>query len=151
MEALDRAAPVPMTWDNSGGWDGGISPEQAPDPITVMLRDTLNAQVPYTPTMLPPTFPVWVTAADNGPGDNVYSPDGLYTQPLDYQFTTRYGASHFDPMIQPMIVRFEAPEPNYSLLAYHELVAESALSYNQGAPGHQLTQALRAPSINEGM
>lgn len=151
MPAFDLAAPEPMTWDNSGGYDGGISPEQTPDPLTVLLRDNLNSQVPYTPTMLPPTFPVYVRATDNGPGDNVWSPDGIYSQPLDYQFTSRYGASNFDPMVQPMIVRFEAPEPNYNLLAYHELIAESMLSMNQGGPGPQMTQALRAPAINEGM
>ena len=151
MGALDRAAPEPMTWDNSGGWDGGVSPEQTPDPVTVMLRDSLNAQVSYVPTMLAPTFPVWIAATDNGPGDNVYSPDGFYSQPLDYQFTSRYGASNYDPMVQTMIVRFESPEPDYTLLAYNELVVESMLSMNQGGPGSQMTQTLRAPSINEGM
>jgi hypothetical protein len=151
MGALGLSSPEPITWDNSGGYDGGIIPEQTPDPITVALRDTLNAQVPYTPTMLPPTFPVYVRAQDNGPGDRIYSPDGLASQPLDYQFTSRYGASNYDPMVQPTIVRFESPEVSYNLLAYHELIAESTLSINQGTPGGQLTQSLRAPGINEGM
>lgn len=151
MTAFDRAAPEPMTWDNTGGYDGGIIPEQPPDPITVMLRDSLNAQVQYTPTMQQPSFPVYIRATDNGPGDNVWSPDGIYTQPYDQLFTSRYGASNYDPMVQPTILRFEAPEPNYNLLSYNELVAESRLSMTQGQPGGQLTQSLRAPAVNEGM
>lgn len=151
MSAMDLQSPMIPTWDATGGYDGGIIPYQAPDLTSSALRDQLNAQVPYTPTMLQPTFPVYVRATDNGPGENVWSPDGIYSQPLDYQFTSRYGASNYDPMTQPMIVRFEAPEPNYNLLAWHELVAESTLSMNQGGPGPQMTQALRAPAINEGM
>lgn len=151
MPAFDLAAPEPQTWDNTGGYTGGVIPEQSPDPYSVALRDALNAQVPYMPTMGVPTFPLYVRATDNGPGDNVWSPDGVYTQPFDYEFTSRYGASNYAPMVQPMITRYEAPEPQYGLLSYHELVQESTLSYNQGAPGHQLTQALRAPGINEGI
>ena len=155
MPAMDMAAPQVPTWDNTGGYDGGIYPEQNPDGITVALRDNLNAQYPYIPTMGPPTFPVYVRAMDNGPGDRSYSPDGAVAQSLsgniDWQYTTRYGAANYDPMAQPQIVRFEAPEVGYNLMAYHELIAESQLAFNQGAPGQQLTQALRAPAINEGM
>lgn len=150
MPAFDLAAPEPWTWDNTGGEKGGIYPEQMPDSITVGLRDNLNAQVAYVPTSAP-AFPVYVRAQDNGPGDRIYSPDGVYTQPYDYLFTSRWGASNYDPMVMPMIVRHESPEVPYSLLAYHELIAESTQSMNQGAPGQQLTVSLRAPLINEGM
>lgn len=151
MPAMDLQSPMIPTWDATGGYEGGVVPYQAPDLVSSQLRDQLNAQVPYTPTMLPPTFPVYVRAQDNGPGETVWSPDGVFTQPYDYYFTSRYGASNFDPMVQPTIVRFEAPEPNYNLLSWHELIAESTLSMNQGGPGPQFTQALRAPAINEGM
>lgn len=151
MGAFNMAAPEPLTWDNTGGEYGGILPEQTPDNITVGLRTYLNSQVPYTPTMYNPTFPVYVRATDNGPGDYTYSPDNVYSNPIDQQFTSRYGATNYDPMVQPAILRFEAPDPYYELLSYKEMLAESTLSFNQGAPGQQLTQPLRAPMVNEGM
>ena len=150
MTAFDLESPAPLTWDNTGGYQGDVTPERQYDPLTVNMRDQLNAQVPYVPTM-PPTFPVYVRAYDNGPGDSIYSPDGVYTQPYDFLFTSRWGAMNYDPMVQPMIVRHESPEVPYSHLSYNELITESMLSMNQGQPGGQLTTSLRAPLINEGM
>lgn len=145
-QPFDLAAPEPMTWDNTGGYDGGIVPEQIPDGISVGLRDYLNAQYEYVPTA-PPQFPAYVRAMDNGPGDRDYTVSGLY----DPMFSGRYGAMNYDPMIQTMIVRHESPEPPYRHLSYEALIQESTHSMNQGSPGQQLTVSLRAPLINEGM
>jgi hypothetical protein len=151
MSAMDLQSPMIPTWDATGGYDGNIVPYQAPDPYTSTLRDALNAQVTYVPTMLPPTFPVYVRAQDNGPGDSIYSPDGVYSQPYDYMFTSRWGASNYDPMIQPVVTRYESPEMPYTHLSYNELILDSTISMNQGAPGGQLSVSLRAPYQNEGM
>lgn len=146
MPAMNFESPEPWTWDNTGGYDGGIIPEPIYDPNTVGYRTQLNQVFPYQPTM-PPVFPAYVRAQENGPGDSIYSPSGLY----DPMFSGRYGAMNYDPMIQPMIVRHESPEIPYSHLSYAELIADSTQSMNQGAPGHQLTTSLRAPLINEGL
>lgn len=145
-QAFNLAAPEVLTWDNTGGYDGGIIPEQTPDMITVGVRDNLNQQYPYPPTV-PPQFPAYVRAMDNGPGDETYTVSGLY----DPMFSGRYGAMNYDPMFQPMIVRHEAPEIPYNHLAWHQLIADSAISMNQGVPGGQLVTSYRAPLINEGL
>lgn len=150
MSAMDLQSPMIPTWDATGGYDGGIEPYQIPDPISSSLRDNLNAQVPYPPTMLQPTFPVYVRAQDNGPGDRDYSPDGVYSQPYDELFTSRWGASNYDPMFMPMIVRHEAPEMPYSHLSYDELIYDSTLAMNQGSSSTKFI-SLRAPLINEGL
>lgn len=106
------------------------------DPMTVTLRDTLNAQVPYVPTTAP-SFPVYVRSYGPGIGDS--------------QYNVGYKQLPVDPGIlsSVQVGQFESPDVPVTHLPYTYALYNSTLIQPQR--GQVVIYAMRAPGINEGV
>lgn len=127
MPAFDLVAPGIPTQDMPDGWN------YVADARTVALRDALNAEQPYPPTIAP-TFYQAVRTTGPGIGDAQYNVGW-------HQLPVPAGIKH--------ISHFESPNVPVTNLPFRENLYNSTLV--QKTVNHQIVySAYRAPAINEG-
>ena len=132
MGAMDIESPgIPIYW----GSGETVEYETTYDPNTVAMRDSLNAVTYFEPTF-PPAFPIWVRSYGPGIGDD--------------QYNVGFHQADVNPYIQPMLVRYEAPNVPVTHLPYMEQLFNSTLTQATIA-GQVVFNALRSPTPNEGI
>lgn len=119
------------TQDNQDGYNPMY------DNITVQLRDNLNAQYEYVPTMLAPTFPAYIRSTGPGVGDENYNV-GWKQVPV---------ASGIIPEAE--VGRYESPDLPVSHTPFSQAIYDSTLAKRQ-IGGQIIYSAMRSPGINEG-
>ena len=131
MGAMDIESPgIPIYW----GSGETVEYETTYDPNTVALRDQMNAITYYEPTF-PPAFPIWV---------RTYGPTN------DESVNVGFHQADVPSMIEPMLVRHEAPDVPVTHLPYREQLFNSTLTQATIA-GQVVFNALRSPTPNEGI
>jgi hypothetical protein len=129
--AMDLEAPgIPIYW----GTGEMVEYEPTYDAATVAMRDSLNAVTYYQPTM-PPAFQTWV---------RTYGPTN------DESVNVGFHQADVNPIIQPTLYRYEAPDVPVRHLPYQELLFNSTL-VQETVAGNVIFNALRSPTPNEGI